>query len=264
MRALLALALICISSSALAETIFVAGATGRTGIEVVRVLHDSGYDVVASTRNATRAASTYPKVKTWVEVNAQDPARLRDAVAGSEIVVSALGHGDFVGAGAPQFVGYLSVRNLIDAAVAADAKQFILISSSTAGHARGVDHREEPRFGYVLFWKTKAEDYLRQSGLPYTIVGPGGLADDVLIQLRGIDPPPLEGWGARILARPDYERDFVSRRGVADVVKQSIANPAAQGKAVAVVWDKSVPAGEVTGAFADIATEPQDRTYLSK
>lgn len=258
----LALCFLCVTAKA--ETVFVAGGSGRTGVEVVRVLQDAGYGVRASTRNAERATARYPDVETWVEVDAHDTAKLRDAVMGSDIVISALGHGDFVGPAAPQFVGYLGVRNVIDAAAAAQAKHVILITSSTAGHARGIDHREEPRFGYVLYWKTKAEDHLIESGLPYTIIGPGGLADDFLIELRAIEAPPPEGWGVKIMPRPEYTRDFIDRKGVADIVLRAIINPDARNKAVAAVWDKTIPAGEVSGAFSDIPVEHTGKSYISK
>lgn len=250
-----------LSSSLYAQTVFVAGGSGQTGIEVVRELSRAGYKVVASTRNAERARTSHPDIETWVEVDAHDPVRLNQVVDGADIVVSALGHGDFVGPGAPQFVGYLAVRNLVDAAIAADAKHVILVTSATAGHARGIDHREEARFGYVLYWKTKAEDYLIESGLPYTIIGPGGLANEFLINLRAIEAPPPEGWGVKLMARPDYTTAFIDRSGVADAIKQAIDDPTARGKSVAVVWDKSVPAGQISGAFADILAENTGRSY---
>ena len=244
-----------------AETVFVAGGSGRAGIEVVRTLQNAGFDVRASTRNAERAAARYPEVNNWVEVNAHDPVRLNAAVMGSDIVISTLGHADFIGPEAPQFVGYLAVRNIIEAAIAAKAKHVILITSSTAGHARGVDHRLEPRFGFVLYWKTKAEDFLIESGMPYTIVGPGGLADEFLVRLRAIEAPPAAGWGVKIMPRPEYTRDFIDRAGVADVVLAAIRDPAARGKAVAAVWDKSLPAGKISGAFADIQAEQTGESY---
>ncbi len=250
------------ASTAEAETVFVAGGSGRSGIEIARTLQDASYDVRASTRNAERAASRYPEIKYWVEVNAHDTAQLRDAVAGSDIVVSALGHGDMVGAGAPQFVGYLGVRNLIDAAKAANSKHIVVITSSTAGHARGIDHRQEARFGYVLYWKTKAEDYLMASGLLYTIIGPGGLADDFLMELRGLVTPPPQGWGVKLMPRPDYTRDFIDRKGVADVVLRAIRDPAARNKAFAVVWDKTIPAGKINGSFAAMPIENTRKSYL--
>ncbi len=245
-----------------AQTVFVAGGSGRSGIEIVRTLQDAGYDVRASTRDAERASSRYPEVQNWVEVNAHDTTQLREAVMGSDIVVSALGHGDMIGSGAPQFVGYLGVRNLVDAAKATEAKHVIVITSSTAGHARGIDHRQEARFGYVLYWKTKAEDYLIQSGLLYTIIGPGGLADEFLMKLRGLDTPPPEGWGVKLMPRPDYVRDFIDRRGVADIVLRSIRDRDARNKSFAVVWDKTLPAGEISGSFAAMPVENVGTNYL--
>ena len=77
-----------------AQTVFVAGGSGRSGIEIVRTLQEAGYDVRSSTRNAERAAARFPDVENWVEVNAHDTAQLNQAVSGSDIVVSALGHGE--------------------------------------------------------------------------------------------------------------------------------------------------------------------------
>lgn len=255
------IATVGLTIAAQAETVFVAGGSGRAGIEVVRTLQNAGYDVRASTRNAQRASARHPEVNQWVEVNAHDTARLNAAVMGSDIVISALGHGDFIGPGAPQFVGYLAVRNVIEAAIAAKAKHVILITSSTAGHARGIDHRQEPRFGFVLYWKTKAEDFLIESGLPYTIVGPGGLADDFLVSLRAIQKPPPQGWGVQIMPRPEYRRSFIDRAGVADVILRAIRNPDARNKAVAAVWDKRLMAGELSGSFTDIPTEEIRESY---
>lgn len=237
------------------KTVFVAGGSGRTGAATVLELQRAGYHVVASTRDASAAKRTYPEIDRWVEVDAHDVPKLNAAVAGADVVVSTLGHGDFVGVGAPQFVGYLAVRNLVDAAKANKVAHFILISSSTAGHAHGVDHSKAPRFGYVLYWKTKAEDYLAASDLPFTILGPGGLVDDRLYQLRMLERPPAAGWGVQILARPDYERAFIDREGVAKVVRAAIETDAAIGKSVAIVWDKRVPAGTISGDFGGVSGE---------
>jgi len=261
-RRILVIAAVLCAQSATAQTIFVAGGSGRTGIEIVRALQSAGYDVLSSTRSAARASERFPDVDNWVEVDAHDTVALTLAVAGSDIVVSALGHGDFVGSGAPQFVGYLAVRNLVDAAVATGAKHVILVTASRAGHSRGVDHREEPRFGYVLFWKTKAEDYLLTTGLSYTIIGPGGLADEFLVQLRNLEAPPPRGWGVKIRPRSEYVRAFVDRKGVADIVLRAIRNPSSRNRAFAVVWDKSINAGEMSGNFESMPSERTGNTYI--
>jgi uncharacterized protein YbjT (DUF2867 family) len=245
-----------------AERVFVAGGTGRSGIEIVKALRAAGYDVTASTRDVEKAKQRFGDDITWVEANMHDVPAVMRAVAGADKVVSALGHGDFIGVEAPQFAQYLAVRNLIDAAKAAKAKQIVVMTSSTAGHR--FDHRLEARFGMVLYWMTKAEDYLLASGLPYTIVGPGGLATEEMIGLRGLEPPPPEDWGVKIMPRSEYKFDFVSRQGVATVVVAALRDPKAQGKAVAVVWDRDKRKAALTGTFAAIPVEPASSvSYLT-
>jgi uncharacterized protein YbjT (DUF2867 family) len=255
---------ICVLGNAAAEqTVFVASESGRTGLAIVEVLSKAGYKVHASTRNAERARQKYGDAINWVEVDLLDTTRLVDAVKGADFVVSAVGHGDFVGVEAPQFVAYLAIRNLVDAAKAAQVKQLVLISSATAGHARGVDHRNEARFGFVLYWMTKGEDYLLASGLPYTIIGPGGLVDDFMANLIGLDLAASKNWGIELLPRPKYKQAFVSRSGVAFVIERALKDPGARNKAVAVIWDKSVPASTVTGSYAAISEEVPTRSYLT-
>ena len=253
---------IAAQAASAAERVFVAGGTGRSGSEIVKLLQAKGFDVTASTRDVNKAKQTYGTQTKWVEADMHDVPAVMRAVAGSDFVVSALGHGDFIGVEAPQFAQYLAVRNLIDAAKAAKAKHIVVMTSSTAGHR--FNHKLEARFGMVLYWMTKAEDYLLASGIPYTIIGPGGLATDEMIGLRGLEPPPADDWGVKIMPRADYKFDFVSRRGVASVVLAALRDPAARGKAVAVVWDRTKRNAEMTGKFSTIPAEPMATdTYLT-
>lgn len=256
-----------------AERVFVAGASGRSGIEIVRVLRAAGYEVVASTRDVARAQQRFGSDIHWVQADMHDVPTVMAAVAGADYVVSALGHGDFSGVEAPQFTMYLAVRNLVDAARAADAKQVVIMTSATAGHR--FDHRLEARYGYLLYWMTKAEDYLLASGVPYTILGPGGLVEpgahatllsaDNKVGGRDAHSPPVDDWGVKIIPRSDYRLDWVSRRGVATVVLAALRDPAARGKAVAVVWDREGRRATLRGGFAAIAAEPvPSENYLTK
>jgi len=262
-----------ISTADAAQRVFVAGGSGRSGIEIVRVLRANGYDVIASTRDIARARQRFGSDIHWVQADMHDVPAVMAAVAGADYVVSALGHGDFSGVEAPQFTMYLAVRNLVDAAKAAGAKQVVIMTSATAGHR--FDHRLEARYGYLLYWMTKAEDYLLASGLPYTILGPGGLVEPgahaSLLSphdkagVRDANQPPAEDWGVRIIPRSEYKLDWVSRRGVATVVLAALRDPAARGKAVAVVWDRDGGRAALRGGFAAIAAEPATTdSYLTK
>lgn len=240
--ALAFLSLFAMASSCLAETVFVAGGSGRSGLEIVKVLSAAGYKVKASTRNAQRAREKIGAQYDWVELNLLDPVATQKALTGVDIVVSALGHGDMIGVDSPQIVHNLAVRNLIDAAKAHRVKQLVLMSSSTAGQA--VDHRKEPRFGFVLHWMTKSESQLIESGIPYTIIGPGGLVAG--------EPDKV---GAKLIPRHEYKRAMVSRVSVAHAVALALKEPGAKGKAVALVADPATKPGQIVGRYGAIAAE---------
>eukprot|EP00775_Hariotina_reticulata_P010885 gene10885-11039_t len=77
----------------------------------------------------------------------------------------------------PEQVDWLGQKLQIDAAKEAGVKQVILISSMG-----GTDPNHFLNTmgdgGNILQWKRKAEQYLMASGLPYTIIHPGGLIDE--------------------------------------------------------------------------------------
>jgi len=84
--------------------------------------------------------------------------------------------------GSPYDVDWIGAKNQIDAAKKAKVKQFVFLSSmggtdpnnflNTMGRKDG-----DEKSGNILLWKRKAEKYLIDSGIPYTIVHPGGLLD---------------------------------------------------------------------------------------
>jgi len=80
--------------------------------------------------------------------------------------------------GDPYTVDWLGAKNQIDAAKKAGVKHFVFLGSmggtqpenflNSIGKIEGDD-----KSGNILLWKRKAEEYLIQSGLSYTIVHPG-------------------------------------------------------------------------------------------
>jgi len=198
------------------EVILVAGATGKTGSQIVRQLQDQNYKVRALVRDATRAADRLGPDVELVVGDVTDPATVAPAMAGVSRVISAIGATAKEGPGSPEFIDYAGNNNLVDAAVSAGVKQFVVISSM------GVTHEKHPLnriMGNVLIWKMKNEDYLRNSGLPYTIIRPGGLHDkpggEQLIVFEQADIIKVVG---------------ISRADVAAVCIAAIQYPEATGK----------------------------------
>lgn len=75
----------------------------------------------------------------------------------------------------PEQVDWLGQKNQIDAAKAAGVKQIVLV-----GSMGGTDLNHPLNSlgnGNILVWKRKAEQYLADLGIPYTIIRAGGLQD---------------------------------------------------------------------------------------
>ena len=165
----------CASLGSGQRDVLVAGATGQTGHQIVRHLQQDGYRVHALVRDVEKAKAELGPDVDYVLGDVKEPATLGPAMKGMHAVISSIGARGKDGPDRPEMVDYQGVRNLVDAAKAAKVRQFVLISS------RGVTQEGHPlnrMFGNVLVWKLKGEDYLRASGVPYTIIRPGGLLNE--------------------------------------------------------------------------------------
>jgi uncharacterized protein YbjT (DUF2867 family) len=218
------------------ELVLVAGATGGTGRHVVAQLIEQGYGVRALVRDAGSAREKLGAEVPLVAGDVTDPESLAQAFDGVTRVISAIGAGEKEGANSPEFVDYGGNNNLVDAAVEAGVRQFVLTSSMGVTHEEHVLNRI---FGNVLIWKLKAEDYLRASGIPYTIVRPGGLHDK-------------PGGEQQIVFEQADEVKVVaiSRADVAAVLVAALAYPEAQGKTFAVFTVKQPPTEDWQTMFA--------------
>lgn len=218
------------------ELVLVAGATGGTGQHVVTQLREQGYRVRALVRDAASAREKLGEDVPLIVGDVTDPDSLVPAFDGVTRVISAIGAGEKEGPNSPEFVDYGGNKNLIDAASSANVGQFVFVSSM------GVTHPEHPLnkiFGNVLIWKMQAEDYLRGSGVTYTIVRPGGLHDK-------------PGGEQRIIFEQADEVKVVgiARADVAAITVAALAYPEAQGKTFAVFAIKEPASSDWQAMFA--------------
>jgi uncharacterized protein YbjT (DUF2867 family) len=103
----------------------------------------------------------------------RDLSTLQTAMPDMDAVISAVGSKAPVGKNCPKRVDYEGVANLVNTAKSCRVRRFILLSSIA------VTRPNHPLncFGKVLDWKLKGEETLRDSGLDYAIIRPGGLMD---------------------------------------------------------------------------------------
>jgi uncharacterized protein YbjT (DUF2867 family) len=223
-------------------TVLIAGATGLIGRDIARKIREAGYTVRGLTRNVDKARREFGEAYDWVAGDVRDYAALVRAAAGADYVVSSINGDTRTGPLGPEFIDFAGNRNLIDAAKAAGAKHFVLISSATSGPQ--ADQSLNPASGYVRWFKTKAEAYLRASGLPYTIVAPGRLKYE-----------PGGTVGIRLLARKDYDISTITSGDIGLVVADALTNPAARGKAFALRNDPALAPGAWQAMLAAMPDE---------
>lgn len=216
---------------------FVAGATGETGRRIVQALVDRQIPVRALVRDLDKGRSILPASVELVVGDVLKPDTLPDAIADSTVLLSATGAApsfDFAG---PYKVDYEGTKNLVDAAKAAGIGQFVMVSSlcvSRFFHPLNL-------FWLVLYWKQQAEDYLQVSGVPYTIVRPGGLKNE-----EGSNPIVMRG------ADTLFEGS-IPRTQVAEVCVAALGQLEAMNKIVEIVAKEDAPQQTMEQLFAAVA-----------
>ena len=197
------------------QTVLVVGASGGTGRFIIGMLEESGYEVVPTSRNPERAAETVGGNFAWRRMDLTSKESVDAAVSDVDFVITAHGATEAQGPNSPEQVDWIGTRHLIDAAGKIGVKHYVMISAASAGNP---DAPLNERFGNVLIWKGQAEDYLRESGLPYTIVRGPGLRDNP----GGQKPIVLEQGGS--------DRRLLEREDLATVTVAVLNNKAAMGK----------------------------------
>ena len=227
--------------------ILVAGGSGRTGRYLVQDLLDQGLAFKALTRSRERALARWGEAlrdAEWVEGDVRDRLRMREVMADISHVICVIGSRDLAGPNSAEFVDFGGVRNLVDAAVEHGVRHFVLL---TAIGTTDPAHPFNRISGGALEWRFKGEEYLRASGLSYTIVRPGGLNDE---------PPGQQGV---LITQGDQWRDYLgstlSRADLARVLLEAAVNPAAQRVTVEVVNDPELAPDDNSGMFSSLVPD---------
>lgn len=225
--------------------VLVAGATGQTGQHALAQALKAGYRVRGLSRDVERARQIVSGNYQWVAGDVRDPKTLGAALRGVSYVICTIGATERSGPNSPEFVDYGGVRNLADAAREAGVQQLVLVSSVGVGGGGGA-------FGWllntvlmpgILDWKAKGEQYLRGSGVPYTIVRPAGLTND-------------EGGatGLRFTQGDTLGGGTIPRADVAALTVTALGNADALGKTFEVASDAKAAPGAAAWrqAFASL------------
>ncbi|MGO2542542.1 MAG: SDR family oxidoreductase [Specibacter sp.] len=162
------------------ETIVVAGATGYVGRHVVEALEAEGYRVRALVRSQESAQAPGPfgapslrgHVAEWKTVNYSDPTTIRDACAGADRVVSALGVTRQNAS--PWDIDFLGNLSLLEDAERNGAASFLYVNVLNCESGTSLTMRAKHAFS----------ESLRRSRVAGQIVNPSGYFSDVTDFLR--------------------------------------------------------------------------------
>jgi uncharacterized protein YbjT (DUF2867 family) len=218
----------------------VLGATGKVGGMVVRQLAAEGTPVLALARSIDSAAAKDLEALANVEVREGDVTNLdslKSAASGCENLVAAYGmnpprfvkisdiwRDPFDDPRHPANINFKGMENVVAASKAAGVKKVVRLTGLSVGLSPW--NPISILFSIVLsfsnMWNRRGEQVLRDSGLDYTVVRPGGLKDVA----------PAHQTGERLLmASESWGEDApppttgISRADVASLLCLSLSQP---------------------------------------
>lgn len=204
------------------SSIFLAGASRGVGREIAKRLSaEKNLQLTALLRSDAAVADLEAMGITVVKGDAMNAEEVEQVMLRQPIdaVISTIG-GLPTDGERPDFKGN---RNLIDAAVKAGVKKFILVTSiGTGDSASALPAQAMETLGPVLAEKEQAENHLKASGLNYTIVRPGGLKSE----------PPK---GSGLLTENTNISGSIHRADVADLVCRCLTSDHANHKTLSAV-----------------------------
>nr|WP_042179470.1 NAD(P)H-binding protein [Kibdelosporangium sp. MJ126-NF4]CEL13840.1 hypothetical protein [Kibdelosporangium sp. MJ126-NF4]CTQ88208.1 hypothetical protein [Kibdelosporangium sp. MJ126-NF4] len=153
--------------------IVVTGATGNIGRPLVRALADAGHQVTAVSRHASAA----PDGVRHAVADLAEPSSLEPVLAGAKALFVLLS-GDLHGAAA-------KTADIIGQAAASGVRRVVLLST------QGVATRphDPTRIAMIAL-----EDVLRESGLDWAILRPGGFASNALWWAESVRTQQVVAW----------------------------------------------------------------------
>lgn len=217
--------------------ILVAGGTGRLGHLVVEQLLDHGRPVRVLARQPEGNAALGKRGVPVVRGDVCDASTLLPAVAGCDVVVSAVHGMDPAKAGSPETIDRDGNANLVDAAAREGAAVVLM---SVIGAA--ADHPME-----LFRMKWAAEQHLRSSGVPWTVVRASAFAEtwaDLLRQTARASGTPT------VFGRGDNPLNFVAVADVAAAVVRAVEDDSLRGAVIEVGGPEDLTLNQLAGRVA--------------
>ena len=203
-------------SGEMKNSILVVGATGDLGGAITRTLLSKGELV----RVLVRPQSNYkPLTDAGAQIvfgDLKNRSSLDPACKDVTVLITTATSAKRGGEDNPKTVDLEGNRNLIDAAKNAGVTQFIFVSANIATPSSPIP---------LMAAKGATEDYLRASGIPYTIIAPDAFMQVWIAMVVGI--PAVSGRAVAFVGTGQRKHSFISDGDVANFIIASIDNPKA-------------------------------------
>jgi uncharacterized protein YbjT (DUF2867 family) len=243
------------------KKVLVTGATGKTGSIVLQKLRQNSNDWEAYgfARSQTKAEEIFGSTEGLYFGDIREKNTLEPALKGCDaliIVTSATpkmkappAEGErpefyYPDEATPKIIDYQGQVNQIDVAKEVGSNHIILMGSM--GGTNENHPLNKLGNGNILIWKRKAEQYLIDSGIDYTIIRAGGLLNE-----PGGKRRLIVGKNDTLLQR---ESPTIPREDVAELIVQALSLPESRNKAFDVVSEEASPE-EVTSNFGALLAQ---------
>jgi uncharacterized protein YbjT (DUF2867 family) len=157
--------------------VLVAGAHGKTARRLVRMLAEGGHEVRGLVRKEEQMRDVEADGAEPVLVDLEEEAVegvVGQAVQGCDAIIFAAGAGPGSGAARKETMDYGGAVKLVEAAEKHGVRRYLMLSSMGAGDPESGSEAMQP----YLFAKARADEWLQESDLDYTIIRPGGLTNE--------------------------------------------------------------------------------------
>jgi uncharacterized protein YbjT (DUF2867 family) len=193
--------------------VVIAGGHGQIALLLEKQLSAAGDQPVGMVRNPDHVSDLEAAGAEAVVIDLEqtDTAGVAEVLQGADAVVFAAGGGPDSGVARKETVDKGAAILLADAAQQAGVRRYVMISAMGTEQA---DPDSDEVFQVYLRAKKAADDYVRASGLDWTIVRPGRLTDDA---------------GTGRVTVGTLEPGEVPRADVAAVVREALHTPATIG-----------------------------------
>ena len=157
--------------------VLIAGAHGKTARRLTRMLIEDGHEVRGLVRKEEQTGEVEADgaEPVLVDLEAEEvEGGIGEAVEGCDAIVFAAGAGPGSGDARKETMDYGGAAKLVEAAERRGVRRYLMLSAMGASDPEAGSEGMRP----YLRAKARADERLKESGLDYTIIRPGGLTED--------------------------------------------------------------------------------------